>query len=135
MPRLQAVNGLLPLTYLCTEYGRPRSKKGLGNDFAGWVKAAGLPDNCRLHGLKKSGLRRRAEARNTTHELMAFSGHRTLAEVQRYTEEANKKLLADSGAAKMREAQVAAPKRIADQRTDAERTTYKRARSKLTNAE
>jgi hypothetical protein len=36
---------------------------------------------------------------------MAFSGHKTLAEVQRYTEAANKKRLADSGAAKMRAAQ------------------------------
>ncbi len=60
-------------------------------------------------------MRRRAEARNTTHELMAFSGHKTLAEVQRYTEAANTKRLADSGAAKMREAQAAAPKRITDQ--------------------
>ncbi len=60
-------------------------------------------------------MRRRAEARNTTHELMAFSGHKTLAEVERYTAAANKKRLADSGAAKMREAQAAAPRRITDQ--------------------
>jgi hypothetical protein len=50
-------------------------------------------------------MRRRAEAGNTAHELMAFSGHKTLAEVQRYTEAANYKRLADSGAAKMRAAQ------------------------------
>ena len=50
-------------------------------------------------------MRRRAEAGNTTHELMAFSGHKTLPEVQRYTEDANEKRLADSGAAKMRAAQ------------------------------
>ena len=47
-------------------------------------------------------MRRRAEAGNTPHELMAFSGHRSLSEIQRYTEAANKKRLADSGAAKMR---------------------------------
>jgi hypothetical protein len=46
-------------------------------------------------------MRRRAEAGNTTRELMAFSGHKTLTEVQRYTEAANKQRLADSGAAKM----------------------------------
>jgi hypothetical protein len=45
-------------------------------------------------------MRRRAEAGNTAHELMAFSGHKTLAEVQRYTEAASKKKLADSGFAK-----------------------------------
>jgi hypothetical protein len=84
-----------------TAYGKPRSKVGLGNDFARWAREAGLPDCCRLHGLKKGGMRRRAEAGNTAHELMAFSGHRTLTDVQRYTVDANKKRLADSGAAKM----------------------------------
>jgi hypothetical protein len=47
-------------------------------------------------------MRRRAEAGNTSHELMAFSSHKTLSEVQRYTSAADKKRLADSGAAKMR---------------------------------
>jgi hypothetical protein len=55
-----------------------------------------------MHGLKKGGMRRLAEARLTTHELMAISGHRTLSEVQRYTEDANRKLLADTGMAKLR---------------------------------
>ena len=107
-PELKAACDAMPkqhLTYIVTAYGRPRSKYGLGSDFAKWARAAGLPDHCRLHGLKKGGMRRRAEANNTTHELMAFSGHKTLPEVQRYTEDANDKLLADSGAAKMRAAQ------------------------------
>ncbi len=54
-----------------------------------------------MHGLKKGGMRRAAEAGGTTHELMALSGHRTLSEVQRYTDDANKKLLADSAMAKL----------------------------------
>ena len=45
-------------------------------------------------------MRRRAERGYTTHELMALSGHKTLAEVQRYTDAADKRRLADSGAAK-----------------------------------
>src|SRR5262249_45362140 len=45
---------------------------------------------------------RLAEAGGTAHELMAISGHRTLSEVQRYTEDANRKLLADTGMAKKR---------------------------------
>jgi integrase len=105
-PELQAACDAMPkghLTYIVTAYGQPRSKFGLGNDFAKWAKEAGLHDSCRLHGLKKAGMRRRAEAGNTTHELMAFSGHKTLGEVQRYTDAANKKRLADSGAAKMRD--------------------------------
>jgi hypothetical protein len=50
---------------------------------------------------------------------MAFSGHKTLAEVDRYTADANKRKLADSGAAKMAEAQAKAPKRITDQSANA----------------
>src|SRR5262249_54453298 len=88
------------LTFIVTAYGKPRSKYGLGNDFAKWVREAGLPDRCRLHGLKKGGMRRRAERGYTTHELMALSGHKTLTEVQRYTDAADKRRLADSGAAK-----------------------------------
>ena len=114
---------VLPLTFVYTEYGKPHSKKGFGNDFARWVKDAGLPDRCRLHGLKKGGMRQRAEAENTTHELMATSGHKTLAEVERYTREADKKRLAKSGAAKMRPAQAHRPALPTDQtgkRTEAE---------------
>jgi hypothetical protein len=45
-------------------------------------------------------MRRLAEAGDTTHELMAISGHRTLSEVQRYTADADRKKLADSGVKK-----------------------------------
>jgi integrase len=89
------------LTYIVTAYGKPRSKFGLGNDFAQWATEAGLPSRCRLHGLKKAGMTRRANAGYTAHELMAFSGHKTLSEVQRYTNAADKKRLAASGMAKM----------------------------------
>ena len=41
-------------------------------------------------------MRRLAEGGRTTHELMAVSGHRSLSEVQRYTEAADRKRLADS---------------------------------------
>jgi integrase/recombinase XerD len=85
-PQLMASCDAMPkahLTYIVTAYGKPRSKYGLGNDFAKWVTEAGLPRYCRLHGLKKAGMRRLAEAGGTAHELMAISGHKTLPEVQR----------------------------------------------------
>jgi integrase len=103
-PELQAACEAMPrshLTYIVSSRGKPRSKYGIGNDFAKWATEAGLPARCRLHGLKKGGMRRRAEAGNTAHELMAFSGHRTLSQVQHYTSAADKKRLADSGFAKM----------------------------------
>jgi integrase len=77
---LQAACDAMPkahLTYIVTAQGKPRSKYGLGNDFAKWATDAGLPARCRLHGLKKAGMRRLAEDGSTTHELMAISGHRT----------------------------------------------------------
>src|SRR6516162_1312140 len=104
-PELQAACDAMPkahLTYIVTMHGKPRSKFGLGNDFAKWVTEAGLPARCRLHGLKKGGMRRLAEAGGTAHELMAFSGHKTLTEVQRYTTDADRKKLADSAMAKLR---------------------------------
>ncbi len=102
-PELQAACDAMPkghLTYIVTAYGKPRSKYGLGNDFAKWATEAGLPKRCRLHGLKKGGMRRLAEDGATTHELMAISGHKTLSEVQRYTDAADQLRLADSGMAK-----------------------------------
>jgi hypothetical protein len=42
MPQPQLIKGILPLTFLHAEHGKPRSKKALGNDFAGWAKQAGL---------------------------------------------------------------------------------------------
>jgi len=105
-PELQAACDAMPkvhLTYIITAHGKPRSKYGLGNDFAKWATEAGLPARCRLHGLKKGGMRRLAEAGGTAHELMAVSGHKTLTEVQRYTEEADRKRLADAAMAKLRD--------------------------------
>jgi integrase len=102
-PELKAAIDAMPrshLTFIVTAYGKPRSKFGLGTDFAGWAREAGLPDHCRLHGLRKAGMRRGAEAGMSTHELMAQSGHKTLSEVDRYTKGANQKRLAGQGAAK-----------------------------------
>ena len=105
---LQAACDAMPkahLTFIVTAYGKPRSKFGLGTDFAKWATEAGLPTRCRLHGLKKSGMQRLASASATAHELMAVSGHKTLAEVQRYTADADMKRLADSAMAKRRAGQ------------------------------
>jgi site-specific recombinase XerD len=109
-PELQAACDAMPkahLTFIVTAYGQPRSKFGLGTDFAKWASEAGLPKRCRLHGLKKGGMRRLAEDGATAHELMAVSGHRTLSEVQRYTVGVDMRRLADSAMAKR-------TKRVAD---------------------
>ncbi len=91
------------LTFIVSQWGKPYTADALGKLFGRWATEAGLPKRCRLHGLKKSGMRRLAESGGTTHELMAISGHMTLSEVQRYTEDADRKKLADSGVKKRTE--------------------------------
>ena len=81
-------------TFLCTQYGKPRSAAGLGNKMREWANAAGLTE-CTSHGLRKACARRLAEAGATPHEIMAVTGHKTLAEAQRYTEKVARAGLAD----------------------------------------
>ncbi len=81
-------------TYLHTHSGQQRSAAGLGNLMQQWRDKAGLPE-CTLHGLRKAIARRLAEAGASPHEIMAITGHMTLSEVQRYTQQAQRAGLAD----------------------------------------
>jgi integrase len=63
----------------------------LGHWFADAIDAAGLPDECVLHGLRKTAARALAEAGCTTHEIAAITGHKSLAEVERYTKGASQR--------------------------------------------
>ena len=66
---LQAACDAMPkahLTYIVTAYGKPRSKYGLGNDFAKWATEAGLPALVACTGSRRAGcagLPRRAAQR------------------------------------------------------------------------
>jgi integrase len=84
------------LLFVAKNDGSPMMANWLSKLFADWATAAGLPAHCRLHGLKKGGMRQGAEDGLSAHQLMAWSGHRSLSEVQRYTEAANRKRLADA---------------------------------------
>lgn len=86
--------------FLATTYGKGRSPDGLGNLMREWCDKAGLAE-CSAHGLRKACARRLAEAGASAHEIMAVTGHKTLAEVQRYTETAMREGLADSAHAKL----------------------------------
>ena len=61
------------------------------------IGKAELPERCVTHGLRKAAARRLAEAGCSVHEIMAITGHRTLAEVERYTKAAEQKRLARVG--------------------------------------
>jgi len=90
------------LAYLITGAGEPFTANGFGNWFRAAVRAAGLPNGCSAHGLRKAACRRLAEAGCTPHEIMSISGHRNLREVTGYTEAANRAGLARSAMARFR---------------------------------
>jgi integrase len=77
-----------------TAYGKPFAAAGFNNWFHKAVVAAGLPDFCTPHGLRKAASRRLAEAGCTPHQIMAVTGHRNLSEVTRYTEAVSQEQLA-----------------------------------------
>jgi integrase len=81
-------------TFLATEAGKPFTPNGFYMRFKGWVAAAGLPAGRSPHGLRKAAARRLAEAGCTAHQIAAITGHKTLAEVQRYTQAADQARLA-----------------------------------------
>ncbi len=87
-------------TFLQTREGKSRSSDGLGNKMRLWCDAASLSE-CTSHGLRKACARRLAEAGATPHEIAAVTGHATLKEVERYTRDAQRSGLADSGFEKL----------------------------------
>lgn len=88
-------------TFLEARKGEIRSPKGFGNKMRDWCDEAGLP-NCTSHGLRKAIARRLAEAGASPHEIMAVTGHATLAEVTRYTREADRHTLADDAMTRLK---------------------------------
>lgn len=82
-------------TYLQTQFGKPYTANGFGNWFRRVVRAAGLPDHCSAHGLRKAMSRRLAETGATVLQGRAVTGHKTDREFARYAEQANKAGMAD----------------------------------------
>jgi integrase len=74
--------------------GQPILASTLSDLIAAAVKAAGLPPKCVAHGLRKAALRRLAEHGASSKEMQAVSGHRSLREIERYTQAADQRRLA-----------------------------------------
>lgn len=70
--------------------GQPYTVAGFGNAFRDWTRAAGLPNECSLHGLRKHGATRLAERGATEWQIMAFLGHGSPSEARRYVAKANR---------------------------------------------
>lgn len=102
-PELAAAVAAMPkdhLAWLITAHGKARTVQGLGDVFRRWATQAGLPAHCRLHGLKKGGMRRMANSGCTTHELAGASGHKTLSMLEKYTADFDRQQAADRAIAK-----------------------------------
>ena len=107
-PTLQAAIDAMPAvgirTYVVGKRGGSLTPDAVAGEFAKWATEAGLPAHCRLHGLKKGGMRRIAETGASTHELRSISGHKTLAMIQHYTDAVDQKKLAAAAYTKITKA-------------------------------
>jgi integrase len=88
------------LTLFGQANGRPISGGGLSSLIERSARAGGLPAKCVTYGLRKARMRRLAERGATTKEIASVSGHKTLKEVERYTEAADQARLARAAMAR-----------------------------------
>jgi integrase len=116
LPECQAALDAMPpanssMAFLVNDYGRPfASAAAFGNKFADWCRQAGLKPvmcddgkvrNYRVHGLRKTSLMALVRARCDILEIMAVSGHSSLAQVQVYIDEFNREQKADAAIEKL----------------------------------
>ena len=95
-PELKAALASVPrsnLTFVLTERGAPFTSNGFGNWFRDQCNAAGLR-HCSFHGLRKAAATRLANAGCSIDQVKAITGHKSLAEVARYTRAADQQRLA-----------------------------------------
>lgn len=91
------------LVFLTTQAGAAyASGNSFYNKFRDWCDQAAIPAGMSPHGLRSAIARRLADAGCTPHEIMSITGHKTLAEVERYTRAANKTRLAVSATDRLR---------------------------------
>jgi len=83
------------------KHGRPFKAAALSNMINRSARAAGLPAECLPHGLRKALMRRLAEHGASSKELASVSGHKTLAEIERYTAKADRRKLSAAAIAKL----------------------------------
>jgi len=85
------------MTYLCTTRGASRSEKAVSNWFAGKARCAGLT-NRTAHGLRKSRAIRWAQAGSSSLQIGAWTGHKSLGEIERYCRRYSRRAALTGGA-------------------------------------
>jgi integrase len=72
-------------TYLVDNRGKPFANSTFAAFMRRAYDRAGLPPECRNHGLRKGMMIDLVEAQAGVHEIMALSGHSTMKEIENYT--------------------------------------------------
>lgn len=81
------------MLWIATRTGGPRSVKALSQWISAAASAAGLPNDCTAHGLRKARAAALAESRASTHQIGAWTGHRSLSEISHYTRAADQRAI------------------------------------------
>jgi integrase len=89
------------VSMLVNGWGRAFTAHGFSVWLREAITAAGLPMDAQPHGLRKAAARRLAEAGCSAKMIMAVTGHKSLAEAERYTREADQVRLAADAMAMM----------------------------------
>src|SRR5262249_48381600 len=89
------------MSLLTTSQGKAFDSVYFGAWFADAIEAAGLPEDCGLHGLRKTAARRLAEAGCSEEQIRAITGHATRRMVVYYTKGANQRTLASAAILKL----------------------------------
>jgi integrase len=76
------------------------TSEALGQFLADAIDEAKLPDDCVVHGLRKTAARKLAEAGCSEDEIMAVTGHRSAQMVRLYVKGASRVKMADSAVLK-----------------------------------
>jgi integrase len=83
------------------KHGRPVGSAALYRLMKRAIRAAGLPDRCTPHGLRRALMRRLAESSASSKEIASVSGHKTLAQIENYTRAADQRKLSAAAMAKL----------------------------------
>jgi integrase len=89
------------MSLLTTSQGKAFDPVYFGAWFAEAIDAAGLPDDCVLHGLRKTAARKLADAGCTEEEIKAITGHTTSRMVAHYTKAVDKRKRASAAILKL----------------------------------
>ena len=89
------------MSLLTTSQGKAFDAVYFGAWFADAIEKAGLPDDCVLHGLRKTAARKLAEAGCTEKQIQAVTGHVTSRMVAHYTKGADQRRLAKAAILKL----------------------------------